>query len=372
MLAPMPSPEDLHLDFRFVKETDADEHRVPAKVLAATMEHAQRALHLIGMSVEGMEVRQRARISTEIEERYVLTFEPPREGSYLQTARLEGTGAYVDLFGLGGASTHREDALDHFKRIGAFIADGQPERVREVLPDRNLRLRVLDEFADFLPKNGEGWALELANGTGSFARFTYGGLQAVRAFVRNQLEPEDRSALAVAAGRVIRLDVERRTFAFRLVQDNRVLSCSYADEAEPLLVDNLRDLVRVSGEAVRGDDGQIEQIVNVFDIEDLDLTPFVLEEVSLSDGVVLRFAETPRTFEVTLDPSGELLLLEDGVFGTNLAATSRQELYEMLLDEVELLWHEYALAEDAELTEGARRLKQTVRTHLMPTQHDAS
>ena len=61
---------------------DPQDHAVPATVLVQILENAQRALELIGVQVEGKEIRERVRVSTTTAKRFRLICHVPQTGSY--------------------------------------------------------------------------------------------------------------------------------------------------------------------------------------------------------------------------------------------------------------------------------------------------
>src|ERR1700733_6150907 len=58
------------------------DHAVPAPALVQALQQFQRIVHLLAMAEEGREVRQRARITHDIDRRFPLICRIPQEGGY--------------------------------------------------------------------------------------------------------------------------------------------------------------------------------------------------------------------------------------------------------------------------------------------------
>lgn len=84
-----------------------------------------------------------------------------------------------------------------------------------------------------------------------------------------------------------------------------------------------------------------------------------------ADGRMLRFA-TPRTFQPVAACGGELLTMQDDEINIDLVADTRRALDDMLTEELEALWLDYAVADASELTEKAADLGRTLRRLIQP------
>ncbi len=86
-----------------------------------------------------------------------------------------------------------------------------------------------------------------------------------------------------------------------------------------------------------------------------DVTPLLIEKIILDDRTLLF--KSVATFYPEFDKTQHLLYIKDLTLGIDVCAENRAELYEALLREIEVLWFEYALEQDANLTAGALALK---------------
>lgn len=91
---------------------------------------------------------------------------------------------------------------------------------------------------------------------------------------------------------------------------------------------------------------------------EVDLSPFYISEFQ-SSGYRLRFSQ-PLTLLPELDDTRELICLEHAGLGIGVFAPTRDLLEQELQDDLDVLWRNYALAEDDQLTQDARQLKKNL------------
>lgn len=89
-----------------------------------------------------------------------------------------------------------------------------------------------------------------------------------------------------------------------------------------------------------------------------DLSAFYLTQFEYPDRVLLFKDEV--AIEPELDESRQLMILREDHLGIDVVASTREELFQGLVDEIGILWRNYALAPDAELSPAARRLRRSL------------
>jgi len=93
----------------------------------------------------------------------------------------------------------------------------------------------------------------------------------------------------------------------------------------------------------------------VNDTREVDLSPFYVAEVQLAD-YVLRLRE-PLVLTPELDDSRQLMCVAYPSLGVDVCAFTRDDLDEALVVEFDVLWRNYAKADDGELSPASRELK---------------
>ena len=89
-----------------------------------------------------------------------------------------------------------------------------------------------------------------------------------------------------------------------------------------------------------------------------DLSAFYLTQFEYPDRVL--FFRDEIAIEPELDESQQLMILRQDHLGIDVVGSTREELLQGLLEEIEILWRNYALAPDRELSPAARRLKRSL------------
>lgn len=87
----------------------------------------------------------------------------------------------------------------------------------------------------------------------------------------------------------------------------------------------------------------------------VDLSPLIIEKIILEDRTLLFKSAFP--FYLEFDKTQHLLCIKDVIFGIDVYAENRSALYDALIREIKVIWFEYALEADANLTAGALALK---------------
>lgn len=351
------------LTFRFFEEASPEVERVPAKVLADALVHAQRAVHLLAISAVGREIRQRARIPAELAAHFVLECGVPARGSYVQPLRLNTADGLFDAV-LGA------EVLGRFQQVGKALSEGEWNSVRTILPDAAVRTRVIDEFVAMLPDPDAGWVFDLQNGNSPTARFDPGRVRRLVEFQRASRSPVETVASPVTVtGELVRIDFAEHKLTIRHHPTQRRLECEYRPDAEEMLLENRRGLIRVTGLVELDEHNLPLRLTDVFDIQELDVSPIVLESVA-GRHHRLRF-RSAASFRIELDDGGQLLVVRDPELDIHVFAPTRAELLADLIEQLEMMWVEYAEADEAGLTEGAASLGRALRHRLTAQEYDA-
>lgn len=334
------------IEFRILPSDGGNE--VPVGLLLQGLHGLQQLIHFSALSVEGRSVRQRVRVSSEIQQRYTLHCRPPEPGSFKVAGRvgdlrgsLVATGDVSAVMGLVHGFAH-----------ATLAADG-PQLVR-LVPDGRLRVKMLDCLRGMAPPPGAGYAYEFQNSVGAPVRID----EVLSAQVEQVLRPPAlRQSVRTVTGQLEAIAFSEHRLSLLYAPKGRTLECLYDESLEPMLFENRRDLIQVTGQVVEAEDGHPRRIVEVSRIEDLDLSPFVVAE--FAPGVVLH---QPLRLEPFLSDDEQLLRLQYSELDIDVFAPTRTELLGELREQLAMLWSEYAREEDSALSTASRQLKQTLVT----------
>jgi len=323
---------------------------VPAEVLAQTIEGLQSLVWNFAFKNEGQSIRKRLKFSQTLKDRFTLRFYPPSVGSFAIGARV--ASAEPDL----ATSAQIETILTEVFDFSKAVLCRDTKSIMALLPDRALRLRTLDCFRGFAPPPGGGFCFELSNGSLGPIQFD----ETVRSRTEKLLAEDgddgtEESAHQVITGRLQQVNFERREMDILITPARRAIHCNYDESVEPLLFENRREHIQVRGFVTLGEDGFPKSITDVDYIGDLDLSPFVLSTVGIQ-GASLKFRKA-LVLNPVLDESEQLIVLEHPDLGIHVFAHTRAELYDELVDHLDVLWTEYAREDAVKLDAKANELR---------------
>lgn len=340
------TPETSEFELIF-EGREADDHRVAASAVAQAIQGLQRTVFLVAMEHEHVDVRRRERTSRKLEEKYAVLVGPPREGSLVFSASIGPTTGDVaappDLFAV------TSDVKDVF----AAIEHGDEAGVARIVSDRSRRVRLIETVRTMMPKTGSGLRMRIVDRSGESVFNSVLAHKSLSKLVSRSLqEPLKRAVI----GRLVTIKFDERKLTILYQPNNRELECIYEEAVEPLLLEHPRDLIQVTGEVILDEQDQPKRIIDVDEILEVDMSAFHMTQFEYPDRVLSFKAE--MAIEPELDESQQLMILREESLGIDVVAATREELFQGLVDEIEILWRNYAQAPDTQLSPAASQLKQ--------------
>jgi len=338
------SPHPEELTFRIHPAGGGSE--VPVSLLTQSLSTLRELIHLFALQEEGRTLRQRLRLSDELKRRYVLRCRPPQSGSFAVAGRV--AGLTEDLF----APQLAASVVGNLREFSRAAVAGDQDRLLEMVPDSRLRNRILARLISLSPPAGSGHRYELCSGAGPGISLEETLPGRIEAWLKPTAE---RAEAQTVTGRLeaISFSEHRVTIIYR--PRRRGLDCFYDEDIEPMLLENRRDLIQVTGRVLTDDDGHPVKIVEVEEIRELDLSPFVISEVP-GRGWRLK-ASTPVELQPVLSENEQILRLQHDEWGLDVFAPTRPGLFDELKEQLLMLWTEYAREADEALSEPALRVK---------------
>lgn len=346
-----------NFEFRVLQGADSTSQFVPVSVLTGILKNAQDIIYLLALQVEGREVRERARIPQEIENRYTLMCQIPRPGSYIMPVTLGNPDPAILIIDDRITAT-----ASIFRNCGDLLSQRDATGFRALIPDPQLRNRVLEGYHGLAPKPGDDWLLEVRDSRDVFGRFD----QTFSPFfqeVRQRWTSEPQARITTVTGRLNKIDFGKHEVSIIHPQTHKALQCYYVDEfIEEMLYENRRDMIQVTGTVVLDDSGMPKEITDVQEIRDLNLSPFAIHEF-VCDKIKLQFVN-PLVLTPELDDSQQFLCLKDEQLGIDVFAMTRERLLSDLLEQLALLWKEYANEVDESLSAESLALKRALQSAI--------
>lgn len=322
----------------------AEHHFIAAGQLANSINSLRRTVELTALEAQGIELRERDRLPTELQRRFGLYISAPTQGSL-------GIDAVI-----GEPGTEKEgdsviaDIASKFNGAWQALSGGDWETLNQLFPDRLRLHRWIDAAKRVVPKSSGDLSLTLKIAD---SRFDLSGLAERIEEFRDQ--KSDRRRQSQINGYLAKIDFLGHGFNLRLPENQRLINGSYAPEAEEFLLANPRELIRVTGLIVFDQTGVPLEVSDATDFELVDLSPIEIHQVPLPTGVLK--ALTPIEIPITLDETEQLLEVEYERLDMNLCAESRDDLEALVREDLAVLWLNLASAEGASLTSRALAIK---------------
>lgn len=327
-------------------------------LLTQSLTTLQELIHLFALQEEGRTLRQRLRLPAEVESKYVLCCSPPVTGSFAVSGRVANL---TDDLLANAKIASVMNRLHEFSRVA--VRSELDEMVR-LVPDSRIRARALGCLVKLSPSAGSGHRFELFNGAGPGLSLDETlPLRLERLMQPTSAEPE----VQTVTGRLEQISFSERKLTINYAPKGRWLECSYDESVEPMLLENRRDLIQVTGRVVMDDESHPKKIVEVEHVRDLDLSAFVLGEVA-RDAVALK----PRRalqIQPHLSDSEQLVCAQHDEWGLDAFAQTRSELFEEVKEQLLMLWLEYAREQDDALSAPALRVKQRLLADWQEVAH---
>jgi hypothetical protein len=344
--------QEASLEFKFDHPGERGEE-VPAFLLAQTLEAAQRAFLLLAMAEERREIGVRARFPSEIERRYQLRCRVPVPGSYVVPAILVST--QPDFPAMAKLTT----IVSQFQAVAEAVAAEDRQSLGNLVVDSAIRYRLLESFRAMAPRPGSGWTVDIAK-NGSRVRVDSKFYSSAKRLAE-RLDTQPR--LDTLNGRLMSIYFAERKITIVPLGSQHQVECVYDLSVEDLLYENRRSEIQVTGEIILGPTGEVQRILNVQSITDLDMSPFEVTEFEAA-GSRLRF-RSPLVLTPDLDPdTQQWLILRDDKVGIDVFAKTRDELEADLYSQLSLLWLEYGVEAEQQLSPTAQVLRRNLRNEV--------
>ena len=349
-----PHPDSVELRI----EPPGNKTEVPVGVLTQTLLGFQQLVHLFALLEEGRTLRQRLRLPEEIKNRYLLQCSPPEAGSFVVKARVGG--ASDDLI----TPVQVGHVMERLHDFSVATVQGERDKLISLVPDSRFRFRMLDSLGKIAPAAGSGYRVSFRNCVGEAIQLEED--LPVR-IVELLKRPVERHATQTVTGMLEEISFSEHKLQIFYQPRNRTLECFYEEDLEPMLFENRRDLIQVTGRVIMDDENYPKKIVEGEAICDLDLSPFNLSEV-VGQSLTVRWRK-PLSLVPQLSDTQQLLCLQYPQLDIDVFAATRAELQAELKEQVLMLAEEYALAEDTILSQPARELKQRLLRELEIVRH---
>ena len=323
-----------------------DEHSVSVDILTGILQGLQRAVYAIAKDEEQAHLTS-SNLPKEFKQRYLIRCKIPQSGSYALPIEF---GVDDQRFPVCSTCEFVNSVGDKLQACFRALSEETPA-VFNTIKTPLLRKQVLNAFRSILPKAGAKWQLGISGSRFSQElQYTGKAGKVLKRFVDHHFSQENVT-LQTVTGYLVAMDFDKRLIVLKYPSTETELECYYNDELEVELFENRRELLQVTGNVTycENDRETPKKIAAVDDIQFLDLSDFTLDSF-VAHGKELNFHES-LVLTPGLTESCQFMTLRDEKLGIDVIAQTREELYEELLGELQMLWTTCAMQDDDKLGE---------------------
>ena len=330
------------------------DNTVPAEVLVRTVERLQRLLLLSAGCLEGHDFRQRFKPPAELRAHYQLRLGTAFEGSWGIPFLSTGSEHVAD----------RKPAMSFLLSFLLALSANDRAKAESCFPTAKYRDAILFELREMSPSEGQDWSLSLALEPEDGEPAKVAKLDAAtRRRIAEFLIRDSEQVPGCFIGFLHRLDFESQKMTLVHPTTRVKVTCNYLHEHEETLLKLRRERVQVVGNLTRNASGDVEGISNVTMVQGVDLEPMTISTVT-GHGRTLHLSPPLEVRPAIDEDSGQFFTFKHESLDLDIVAPTREDLVDEIYATLVFLWEQYALADDSELTDGAKRLKDQLRTRI--------
>lgn len=319
-------------------------HGAPAEAVLASLGALQRMLLIIGMGFEGKDLGQRLKPSAKVKREYALICKAPKEGSYIQPFSVSSQA--------GNSTPSSINARLKLVRTLKAFSSGDEDNLRRVVPSARERKFLAEAARGLIPDQYENLHVRIRVGASGRYSFKSEAAQSlIESYSSSQPIEDSREEIY---GRLKVIDFGQALATVRTSSNNTV-KFGYNLRIEEWIKANVRKNISIFGEAIHNSSGKIKEFKKVEKISELEATLDPIE-FFYCGGVKIKanMAIRPRISYVIDDG---LFYFHDEHLDIDVYSESYQDIRSCIIDELQMLWVNYAMAPDSELADDAIVLK---------------
>jgi hypothetical protein len=335
-------PIDIQLKFggEPVKRLDG----APADAVISSLTALQRMVYIIGMRSEGRRLSERVKPTAKVKREYAIVCRSPRHGSHIQPFNVASqAGAFTPA-----AVAAREKLL---KVLKAFDS-GNEELVENILPNARERWFIAKAAVGLLPPEDSG--LKVAVRAGSRGPFNFTAERARPLLTKYEKGSPPEVDEEVVTGKLRAIDYGQTIVTIKPGNDP-ALRMDYPHALEEWLQANVRRRLQFTGRPKFNQKGDVSSFKEVYTVTEVEPTLEPIDEFKAGEQLVR--AVRPLAIPVTVDWPDRVFSYSDVTLGIHAYALSYSELRQSVLEELDVLWRQYALAPEDELDSEAQLVK---------------
>ncbi|WP_018086945.1 hypothetical protein [Desulfurispora thermophila] len=335
--------------------------RIPFSLLVKILKGIQEIIYLVALSEQCRDIKKRARIPSNIQRSCELIRVLESPGSYEILASLPEPQQRIMFsendYDIGIAA--RRKLLELMDAVSISYND---KHIEDIIPDSSYRKRILKTIESFSPRPGQDWSLYVGGRNGE----PYGYVNSETRKNVSRLLVGQWLEHRTITGELMRIHLDEKSFGIRYKPTDQVLICYYDPDLEDIIINNLRGVVRVTGTVKLDHNGHPEKVVNVYEIDEVDLSPISFSRIA-SDGIELVLK---KPIEVIPELNEQEVIIEFQELNIISSGETVDEAVMELQSDIVWLWKEYAKEEDDALSVDAIKLKYLLLDMVAEEHHE--
>jgi len=336
------APEDIQLKFdgNTVKRIDG----APAEAVINSLNALQRMIFIIGMRSEGRQLGQRLKPTAKIKREYAVVCRAPQAGSHIQPFNIASqAGAFTPA-----AVSARQKLLQTLKAFDS----GDEAVIEKVLPNARERWFMAEAASGLLPHKDSD--LQVTVRAGSHGPFNFKADRARLLIQRYKSGPPPKPEAEETVGKLQSIDYQRTIMTVK-PSNSRAVRLDYPLPIEAWLQQNVRRRIRLVGDPNINNAGDITGYSKIDLISEIEPTLPPIEHFKCKNDDVCAFK--PLHIPVTYNKEEGFYTFQDDILGIDAFSGSYATLREAVIEDLDMLWRNYAMEVDARLAPDGLALK---------------
>lgn len=322
------------------------EGRIPLNVLHKVLQGVQTAIYQIGEYHQASTTvtRDRGRYPKDVIEQCTLELTSIDKGSFIANLELPYHEQPELLTTLG------ENALSSLVNLLEGLT-GDEESIYKEIKDRKTVQKVLRTFHDVLPKSND-YSLELSSSKKAISPLSYKMSAKIERLLYTPTITERE-----LFGQIVEMKIVENRY-FGILTNERIIKCYFSEELDSEVIGSIGKDVRITGEALVNEQNHITSIRNTTDIRLIEPGAWSFDQIRQENRIFI-FKDG---FSVHIDVEDTLWKLENDDLDIVIFDEKFEDALKFFYDEFSMLWDEYALEDDSNLSEDAKKLKTTIHS----------
>lgn len=319
----------------------------PAEAVISSLCALQRMIYIIGMRSEGRSLSERLKPTAKVKREYAIVCRAPKHGSHIQPFNVASqAGVFTP------AAVSARDKL--IKTLKAFDS-GQEKSVEEVLPNSRERWFMARAALGLLPSEDSG--LEITVRSGSRGPFNFKAERARALLSKYETGSPPEVEEEIVAGKLWSIDFVRTILTIK-PSGNPAIRMDYPFPLEDWLQANRRRRLQLVGKPKFSQRGDITSFQELRFVVELEPTLDSISEFQSNDRSIR--AVRPLSIPVTVDWKDRMFTFNDKELGLNAYSSSYNEMRAAILEDLDVIWRQYALAPIEDLDAEAQLVKKNL------------